>query len=122
MAELEARTSLGAGAIAAFLASLCCLGPLALLALGIGGAWVGYLTALSTYQPIFAGLTLVFLALAFRKVYLVPQACEPGTQCDPRTALLSSIRCERKGMQNQHESCCVSQLLVNQKADIWRVT
>ena len=86
MAELEARTSLGAGAIAAFLASLCCLGPLALLALGIGGAWVGYLTALSTYQPIFAGLTLVFLALAFRKVYLVPQACEPGKQCDPRIA------------------------------------
>ena len=33
-----------------------------------------------------SGLTLLFLGLAFRKLYLVPQACVPGTQCaDPQT-------------------------------------
>jgi mercuric ion transport protein len=32
------------------------------------------------------GLTLLFLGLAFRKLYLVPQACAPNTPCaDPQT-------------------------------------
>ena len=36
--------------------------------------------------PLFIGLTLLFLGLAFRKLYLVPQVCTPGTPCaDPRT-------------------------------------
>jgi mercuric ion binding protein len=38
------------------------------------------------YRPIFIGLTLLFLGLAFRKLYLVPQVCTPGTpRADPRT-------------------------------------
>lgn len=56
-----------------------------LLSLGIGGAWIGNLTALEPYRPFFIGLTLLFLALAFRKLYLVPQVCAPGAPCaDPR--------------------------------------
>lgn len=73
--------SLVAGGIAAFIASVCCLGPLVLLALGIGGAWAANLTALDPYRPIFVGAALVFLALAFRKLYLVPAACAPGQVC-----------------------------------------
>lgn len=73
--------SLVAGGIAALIASVCCLGPLVLLALGIGGAWVANLTALDPYRPIFVGAALVFLALAFRKLYLVPAACAPGQAC-----------------------------------------
>ena len=35
------------GAIAsAIIASVCCIGPLVLLLLGVGGAWAGSLTAL----------------------------------------------------------------------------
>ena len=72
--------------MAAIGASACCVGPLVLLALGIGGAWVGRLTALTPYRPLFVGLTLLFLGLAFRKLYLAPQVCTPGTTCaDPRT-------------------------------------
>lgn len=38
------------------------------------------------FRPIFIGLTLLFLGLAFRKLYLVQQICTPGTACgDPRT-------------------------------------
>lgn len=38
------------------------------------------------YRPVFIGLTLLFLGLAFRKLYLVSQVCTPGTPCaDPRT-------------------------------------
>ena len=56
-----------------------------LLALGISGAWIGNLTALEPYRPFFIGLTLLFLGFAFRKLYLVPQSCAPGTSCaEPR--------------------------------------
>lgn len=82
--ETSGRWPLIGGAIAAVTASLCCVGPFVLLMLGVGGAWIGNLTALEPYRPIFIGLTLTFLGLAFRKLYLVPAACEPGKPCaDP---------------------------------------
>jgi len=70
-----------AAGLAAIGASLCCIGPLVLISLGIGGAWISYLTALEPYQPIFAIITLIFLFLAFRKLYLVPRQCAPGDSC-----------------------------------------
>ena len=86
MTALTAKGSLVAGILAAIGASVCCVGPLLLLALGIGGAWISNLTALEPYRPIFIGLTLLFLGLAFRKVYLSPQVCAPSTGCaDPQT-------------------------------------
>jgi mercuric ion transport protein len=86
MAQLTEKGSLIAGVLAAIGASVCCVGPLVLLALGIGGTWVGSLTAMEPYRPIFIALTLLFLGLAFRKLYLVPQVCTPGTPCaDPST-------------------------------------
>ena len=78
--------SMLAGVAAGIGASVCCVGPLVLLAVGISGAWIGNLTAMEPYRPFFVGLTLLFLVLAFRKLYLVPQSCLPGTTCadDPR--------------------------------------
>lgn len=85
MLALNAKGSLVAGVLAAIGASVCCVGPLALLALGIGGAWIANLTAFEPYRPLFIGLTLLFLGVAFRKLYSVPQACAPGTPCaDPQ--------------------------------------
>ena len=87
MAALNTKGSLVAGVLAAIGASICCVLPLVLLALGISGAWIGNLTALEPYRPIFIGLTLLFLGLAFRTLYLVPQVCAPGTPCaDPTTS------------------------------------
>ena len=87
MMSIEVKGSLLAGVLAAVGASVCCVGPLVLLALGIGGTWVGNLTAMEPYRPFFIGLTLLFLGLAFRRLYLVPQVCTPGTACaDPRTS------------------------------------
>ena len=86
MIQLTGKGSLIAGVLAAIGASVCCVGPLVLLTLGIGGTWVGSLTAMEPYRPYFIGLTLLFLGLAFHKLYLVPQACTPGTPCaDSRT-------------------------------------
>lgn len=86
MEQLTGKVSLIGGVLAAIGASVCCVAPLVLLALGIGGTWVGSLTAMEPYRPIFIGLTLLFLGLAFRKLYLVPPVCAPGTLCaDSRT-------------------------------------
>lgn len=83
--QLTGKGSLIAGVLAAIGASVCCVGPLVLLALGISGAWIGNLTAMEPFRPWFIGLTLLFLGLAFRKLYLAPRACAPGAACaDPR--------------------------------------
>lgn len=75
-----------AGVLSAISASLCCIGPLLLLTLGIGGTWIGNLTAMEPYRPFFIGLTLLFLGLAFRSLYWVAPVCLPGRACaDPRT-------------------------------------
>lgn len=76
---------LGAGVAAAVIGSLCCVGPLVLLALGVSGAWIGQLTALEPYRPFLIAVTVIFLALVFRQLYLLPERCEPGDTCaDPR--------------------------------------
>ncbi len=74
------------GILAAIGASVCCVGPLVLLALGVSGAWISTLTALEPYRPIFIGLTLLFLAGAFHRLYLARRICTPGSACaHPRT-------------------------------------
>ena len=75
------KLALAGGLLAGIGASACCVGPLLLLSLGIGGAWVGHLTALEPYRPIFIALTVLFLGLAFRKLYLVPQTCAVEDSC-----------------------------------------
>ena len=86
MVQLTGKGSLIAGVLAAISASVCCVGPLVLLALGIGGSWISSLTAMEPYRPVFIGMTLLFLWMAFRKLHLVPQVCTPGTPCaDPST-------------------------------------
>src|SRR5216683_4106349 len=72
---------LAAGGIAAILASTCCLGPLVLITLGFGGAWIGNLTKLEPYRPIFIGTALVALYFAYRRIYRPAQACKPGEVC-----------------------------------------
>ncbi len=77
------KTTLIGGALAAFAASACCLGPLVLVSLGIGGAWISTLTLLEPFRPVFIGLALLSMALAYRKIYRAPaaEACTPGTLC-----------------------------------------
>lgn len=75
------QRSLIAAVLASIGASLCCVGPLVLLTLGIGGSWISTLTALEPIRPVFIGITLVFIYLAFRKLYLLPIACEVDKPC-----------------------------------------
>ena len=79
-----ASKQLWAGVVAAIIGSLCCVAPLLLLTLGISGAWISQLTALEPYRPIFIGVMLLCIGLAFRQLYIVPARCAPGEGCtDP---------------------------------------
>jgi len=70
-----------AGGVAAILASTCCLGPLLLVTLGFSGAWIGNLTVLEPYRPIFIGVGLLALFFAYRRIFRPVQACNPGEVC-----------------------------------------
>ena len=78
---VNTKTALVGGVLAGIGASACCVGPLLLLSFGIGGAWIAHLTALEPFRPVFIMLTIVFLGLAFRKLYLVPQSCSVDEKC-----------------------------------------
>ncbi|MBS0597585.1 MAG: mercuric ion transporter MerT [Proteobacteria bacterium] len=75
------RGALAAGGLAAILASTCCLGPLVLVGLGLSGAWIGNLTALEPYRPLFIGAALVSLFFAWLRIFRSAQACKPGEVC-----------------------------------------
>ena len=77
----QGRGALVAGGLAAILASICCLGPLVLIALGFSGAWIGNLTVLEPYRPIFIGAALVAMFFAYRSIFHPAQACKPGEVC-----------------------------------------
>ncbi len=53
--------------ISAFLASLCCIGPLIVGLFGIGSA--GAFAAVDAYRPYLLGAALLFLGYAFYQIY-----------------------------------------------------
>ena len=70
------------GVLGAIGASSCCILPLTLFSLGISGAWMGNLTALAPYQPIFVAVTLGFLGYGYWLVYRKSKAaCADGAPC-----------------------------------------
>ncbi len=84
--------ALAAAALAAAGASLCCLGPFVLLALGVGGAWLANLRVLEPYRPLFVAAVLLFLGLAFHRLYLRPRRCAADAAC----AVPASLRRQRR--------------------------
>ena len=79
------------GVLGALLASSCCILPLVLVLAGVSGAWIGSLTALEAYKPLFIAVTAVFLGLGFWHVYFRRQAeCEPGSYCErPQASIIT---------------------------------
>ena len=81
---MDTKPTLWASALAAIGASLCCVAPLVLVSLGLGGAWLATLTQLEPLRPFFIALTLGLLALAWHKLYRRAAMCSPGQTCaDP---------------------------------------
>lgn len=81
------------GILAALGASSCCILPLVLFGLGVSGAWIGNLTALAPYQPLFVGAALAFIGFGFWRVYRRPAlACAEGSACaTPRSTRMTKI-------------------------------
>ena len=75
------RGALGIGGLATVFASICCLGPLVLVSIGVSGAWIGNLTVLEPYRPIFIGAALVALFFAYRRIFRPAEACKPEEVC-----------------------------------------
>lgn len=70
------------GILAALGASSCCILPLVLFSLGVSGAWMGNLTALAPFQPLFVAAALAFLGVGLWRVYWRPKvACAEGSYC-----------------------------------------
>jgi len=68
----------------AFLASLCCIGPIVLAALGLGG--VGFATSLEAYRPYFLTATVIFLAAGFYFTYRKREVVCADGSCEVRGA------------------------------------
>lgn len=75
------RGALFAGGMAALLASTCCLGPLVLVGLGVSGAWIGNLSALEPYRPVFIAAALLALFFAWKRIFRPQAECTPGEVC-----------------------------------------
>lgn len=73
----------GLSVLGAIGASACCVIPFALFTLGVSGEWIGNLTALAPYKPLFVVGTLALLAVGFYLVYRRPKAavCADGSYC-----------------------------------------
>jgi mercuric ion transport protein len=67
------------GAVSALAASTCCIAPLALVSVGVSGAWIGGLTALAPYQPLFVAVAVTSIGTGFWLVYRrTPTECAAG--------------------------------------------
>ena len=78
--ETLQKASLGGSILAAITASLCCIGPLMAVALGASGFAAS--AVFEKWRPVFLGVTLALLALAWYLTYRKPKAaCEGGSAC-----------------------------------------
>ena len=73
--------ALGAGGIAALLAGACCVAPLVLVSVGLGGAWLANFQLLEPYRPLFIAVALAALGFAGWRIYRPAAECAPGEVC-----------------------------------------
>jgi len=82
VATAPSATLAAAGAVVGGIAALsCCVMPLVFVVVGISGAWIVYLTALSPYQPVFVAVALGSIGYGHYTLYRARRACEAGNDC-----------------------------------------
>ena len=73
--------SIAAGALSALGASTCCVLPLVLVSVGVGGAWVTQLRELERFYYVFVAIAIGAFGYAFYRLYLRPAPCAPDAAC-----------------------------------------
>ena len=84
MAINESTTKLiaAAGILGSVATSSCCIIPLLLFSFGVSGAWIGNLTRLAPYQPLFIAVTLASLGCGYWLVLRTRRtACAADAAC-----------------------------------------
>jgi mercuric ion transport protein len=80
------------GILGALGAASCCVIPFALFLAGVSGAWIGNLTALEPYQPIFAAASLGFIGYgAWRLRRQQELGCADGYCATPQSDRIAKI-------------------------------
>lgn len=79
--QTNGRGALATGGLAALLASACCLGPLVLVSIGLGGAAASTMQAMEPFRPVFIGVAVVALFFAYRRIFKPVVECKPGEVC-----------------------------------------
>lgn len=69
------------GVLGALAASSCCVLPLGLAIAGVSGAWIGALTALSPYQPVFLAAAALSIGFGFWRAYRGSRAACGTARC-----------------------------------------
>lgn len=82
----EERLATGGAVLAAAAASVCCLGPLLFVLLGLGA--FGAAAAFDAARPYLLGAAVLFLAFGFYRAYFrrVADTCAPGEACATKPA------------------------------------
>ncbi len=79
----EEKLAIGGAVIAAIAASLCCIGPLLFVVLGLGA--FGAAAAFQTARPYLLGAAVLLLAFGFYRTYFRrAAACAPGEACETK--------------------------------------
>jgi mercuric ion transport protein len=75
--------TLAVAGISGVLASVCCIGPLVLVSIGLSGAAAGIVATFEPLRPVFIVIAFAALAFAGWRIYRGPvAACAPGIACD----------------------------------------
>jgi mercuric ion transport protein len=79
--------------VSSLIASTCCVLPLALVLVGITGAWMSNLVALKPITPVFIALSVATLAWSGYLVFRPAKACAPtqGSACETTRPLMRRI-------------------------------
>lgn len=75
------KASLAGSLVSAFLASICCIGPVIFAILGVSGA--AFVQKFERYRPAFLVISILFLGVSFFFAYRKKPAnqCEAGSYC-----------------------------------------
>lgn len=80
--DVQSRVATFGGVLGAFAMTSCCILPLVLVSLGVGGVWIAQLTALYAYKWYTFAVAAGFIGYGFWSIHRAERReCVPGAAC-----------------------------------------